>query len=231
MKIEAEMLEKDGMYIFFNNGQILDLSKDRIQALGRAGGDGTDRRLESSGERTSIYRDFMGKCSKVNCSAVKPLLPILEELALVNAQDVVGAVYVNNRVAQYAPGVSLQQALKYLSDMSLFEYCSKARGYQKYFQGIDPFMGAKEAGARLFMNIYWLEGGEREKVDQTIKEIQRAILFSARCCSTRLDNVCRSDALMNAYVISQGALFTLSMDIEQILSEYFASSSSKPLPV
>jgi len=92
-------------------------------------------------------------------------------------------------------------------------------------------MMTKEAGCRLFMNIYWIEKGDRNRVDQIVKEMQKVFLFSAKCCSKRLDNVCRSDALMNAFVISQGALFTLSMDIDQILNDYFDSSLPNTLSI
>ncbi len=226
MNIEPGLMEKDGLYIFFDNGKMLDLSKERIQYLGNKLWDDASQLSENLQENKGLYLEYicMGTPLRVDCMAMKPLLPILEDLEPFNSHDLVAVVYVNNGNARYIPSISLQHALKYLSNISLFDHCGRIERYRKYFRGIDPFMETKEAGCRLFMNVYWLERGDRERVDHVIKDIQKAILFSAKCCSRRLVNFCRSDALINAYVISQGALFALSMDIDLILNEYFDSS-------
>jgi hypothetical protein len=227
MNIEPGLLEKDGLYIYFKNGKILDLSKERIQTLGNQYWKDVSHLSNKLQRNKSLYLECICMIipSRPECSAMKPLLPILDELESFSSHDNVGALYVDRGIGHYFSTISLQHALKYLSDISLFDHCECTKKFRKYFRGIDPFMETKEAGCRLFMNIYWIEKGDRQLVNQIVKEMQKVFLFSARCCSKRLDNFCRSDALMNAYVISHGILFTLSMDIDRILNDYFDSSS------
>jgi hypothetical protein len=223
MDIKFEACQKDGIYLFFSDGTSIDFSKERIKALG----DDYWSDPEKLPKAVREHEDFK-TCSvcpyrgqNVFCSAMKPLLPFLEEMERFESHSTVAAVHVRSGQIRYIPATSMQHALKYVTSMALLEYCEDAKVHYKYFRGIDPFMSTKEAGCRLFMNIFWLHQGDRPKVEETLKEIHHSMLVTAKNCVKRLNLMCKSDVFMNAFILSEGFLAVLSMDPDDLLKEYF----------
>jgi len=225
--IAIEKCRKDGMYLFFPDGTMMDLSRERVIALG-------DVYWNDPQKLAADIRDHddFKTCSvcpnrgkKVLCSAMKPLLPFLEEMERFTSCDIVGVVYVRQGKVQIWPEVAIQYALQYVTDMALFDYCEDAKVYRAYFRGIDPLMPAQDAACRIFLNMFWLEGGDREKVTQKIDEMSETILIMTQSCVKRLNVMCRSDAFMNAYVNSEAIFSGLSSAIKPWLDEYFFPAS------
>ncbi len=222
MEIKFEDCKKDGMYLF-SDGNCIDFSKERIKALGDEYWSDTNKLPEHIREnddfKTCTVCPYRGQ--KVFCTAMKPLLPFLEQMDIFKSHDAVAVVYVRNGQIRYIPAATMQHALKYVTNMALLEYCEDAKAYHKYFRGIDPFMNTEEAGCRLFMNIFWLQNGDRAKVGEILKEMHRTILVTAKSCVKRLNLICQNDAFMNAFILSEGLLAALSMDPDDMLKEYF----------
>ena len=225
MKIDVNLCKKEGMYFFFPDGRVMDFSKERIQRLADEYWNDPaklpDNIRNHEAFKTCSVCPYQGQ--KVFCSAMKPLLPFLGEMEAFASHSIVAAVYVRCGQVRYVPTIALQYALGYVTNMALLEYCEDAKAYHKYFRGIDPLMSMKEAAARLFMNVFWLENGDRVAVARTIREMYRTILVTTKSCVSRLNLMCRSDAFMNAYIVNEGLLWVLSSDMEGLLREYFES--------
>jgi len=57
----------------------------------------------------------------------------------------------------------MQDALKYVSILSLLRYNLVLQKHWKYYYGIIPIMRGKEVATRVYLNIYWLHKGNLEE--------------------------------------------------------------------
>jgi len=115
----------------------------------------------------------------------------------------------------------MQDALKFISIMSLIQYCQIGRRYWKYHLGIMPLVGGKETAQRLYLNIYWLNKGDVEVVKKTIAIFDEQIRITADNQVKRMNLICKNDAFMNAFVNAQIGIEFLSLNMEGILKESF----------
>ena len=82
-------------------------------------------------------------------------------------------------------------------------------------------MGMEQTLSRLFLNIYWLNGGDAKKVHTAIEEIRHAVTVTSKNCVERLNLMCKSDAFINAYVKTHILSEMLGVNIEDTLETYF----------
>ena len=223
MEIKTDIYHKEGMFLHFADGGLLDLSKERVHLL-------TDEYWNNPAKLPPHIRkdDAFKTCNicpfkgqNVFCSAIKPLLPFLEEMEKFNSYDKVTAVYLKKEGLAYICETNMQSALQYVTNMAIFEYCEDAKQYHVYFQGIEPFMDMTEALSRLFLNIYWLNHGEMEKVHAIIDEMRHAVTVTSKNCVERLNLMCKSDAFINAYVKTHILAEMLNVGMDDTLEEYF----------
>jgi hypothetical protein len=218
------MHKQEGMYLYSVDGVLLDLSKERVVRL-------TQEYWNDPAKLPLHIRqnDAFKACSvcplkdqEVFCSTLKPLLPFLEDTERFNSYDKVTAIYVKKEGLAYISETTMQDALQYVTNMSIFEYCEGAKKYHRYFRGIEPFMNMNESRSRLLLNIYWLYHGDREKVRSAIDEMQQVITVISKNAVARLNIMCKSDAFSNAYVKAHNTVaFLPFIDIEVTLEDYF----------
>jgi hypothetical protein len=223
MLIDIDHYYKEGMYLNWADGRILDLSKENVHRL-------ADEYWNDPSKLPPHVRkdDALKTCSvcpfkgqSVLCSAIKPLLPFLEEIDRFNSYDDVTVVYVQRRGLVDVCETNMQNALQYVTNMSIFEYCEDAKQYRIYFQGIKPFMGLKETLPHLFLNIYWLNKGDWKKVHTVIDEIRYAVTVTSKNCVERLNLICKRDAFVNAYVKTHILADMLGVNFDEMLEKYF----------
>jgi len=223
MLINLDGYDKEGLYLILTDGGFLDLSKERVRLL-------ADEYWNNPAKLPPHVRqhDVFKTCSvcpfkgqSVFCSAMKPLLPFLEEMDRFNSFDRVTAVYVKKKGVVKISETNMQTALQYVTNMAVFEYCEDAKQYLMYFKGIEPLMDMKETLSRLFMNIYWINGGNWQKAQAVIEEMRYAITVTSKNCVERLNLMCNSDAFVNAYVKTHILAEMLRMNIDETLGEYF----------
>lgn len=226
MQETSKKYTNEGMYLQFENGFFLDLSKERIQHLADEYWNNPQKIpveiRENENFKTCPVCPYRGQ--NVLCSAIKPLLPFLEVMDNFLSCDKVTAVYVDHQGVIHVSNTSLQNALQYVTNMALFEYCEDAKEYHPYFKGIMPFMSIKEAVAVVHLNLYWLQKGDVAKITEIIKEMRAAVVVTSRSCVQRLQLVCKSDPFLNAYVRTHTFSEMLSMDMENALDGYFSKS-------
>ena len=93
--------------------------------------------------------------------------------------------------------------------------------FNRYFKGITPFMTPKEVAAHIFLNICWLNRQDRGKLDQIIQQLCDDVTLTSKSCINRLRLVCKSDAFVNAYVITHIYPALLSISSEEDINKYF----------
>ena len=223
MLIDIDHYNKEGMYLNFADGRLLDLSKENVHRLADEYWNNPSKLpphvRQDDAFKTCSVCPFKGQ--SVFCSAIKPLLPFLEEMDRFNSYDNVTAVYVKRKGLVDVCETNMQNALQYVTNMATFEYCEDAKQYRIYFQGIEPFMGMKEALSRLFLNIYWLNKGDWKKVYTVIEEMRYAVTVISKNCVERLNLMCNSDAFVNAYVKTHILADMLGVNFDETLEKYF----------
>ncbi len=121
----------------------------------------------------------------------------------------------------YVRATTMQDALKYVSILSLLRDDFVLQKYWKYYFGVIPIMGGKEVATRVYLNMYWLHKGDPGQVKETIKKFGEELKVSTANQVRRLNLVCKNDAFLNAFVNTQlVAQFLINMEV--ILTKSFS---------
>jgi hypothetical protein len=214
MKIDLTAYPEEGMYLHCQDGTSFDFSVTNIASLATALWN-DPARLSPEIRHDELFKTcavcpFRGQ--NVLCSAIKPLLPFLENVERFKSTDRVTVVYRDSMGIISSQCADMQTALQYLTDMSVFQYCEDMKGYKAYLAGVRPLRSTQENVQALLLNIFWRTKGDKHDAKQVMDEIQSAISIISRNCFRRLHLMCRSDAFKNAYVKTHvvGELIALS---------------------
>ncbi len=92
---------------------------------------------------------------EVLCLALYPVLSVLESSDNFSSYDKVIAIYKekDNDII-YVSETDMQNALKYISIMSLIHFCDAGIKYSKYFHGIVPIIKIEDFAKKLYLNIF-----------------------------------------------------------------------------
>jgi hypothetical protein len=226
--LDLSRFAREGLYVLTEGGCFMDLSHERIQRLS----DSYWTDAVKLPERVRRHEHFK-TCSvcpyrgqDVFCSAMKPILPFLEDLEAFKSFDKVTAVYVDKNGLTYVSRTTLQQALQYVVNLALFEYCEDAKKYARFFKGIHPFMTHEAAATVLLLNLHWLCGGDRSKMDAQLKEISDAMQVTSTSCVKRLRTLCHSDVLINSYIIAHTFSSVLAY-VYEVADEYYGAAPKR----
>lgn len=130
-----------GLYLLFPDGHRLDLTEDVISAAAqRFLGD--PQRLPDHIRAAAEYQPC-SICPQRNtakiCHAIVATLPFVDDVDRYVSNDKVTAVYRERGSAILEVSqTNMVEALKYLSTLSLMNYCEVGRKYFPYFQGVSP---------------------------------------------------------------------------------------------
>lgn len=202
MKLDIDQYEDEGMYVHCEDGTLFNFSLKNVYALANEYWNNPKKLSEEirndESFKTCSICPYRGE--DVFCSAIKPLLPFLENLEGFKSFDRVTTVFRDGKGVISIKATDMQNALQYLTDMSVFQYCEDMKLYKDYFAGISPLQSSKEKVQSLLLNILWKSDGDKGKARGTINEFQKAIDITTRNCKSRLGLMCHSDAFKNAYV-------------------------------
>lgn len=162
------------------------------------------------------------------CDALRPILPLLDIVDRYMSYDKVTAIYKgdNQNLIHFAE-TTLQGALKYLSIISLTQYCQVGRKYWKYYVGIMPLTGVEESSLQMYLNIYWNLKGNQKEIHRLIAQFSEQIRITSENQVKRLNMICKKDGFVNAFINAQIAIEFLSLDIEQRLALAFANHDNE----
>jgi hypothetical protein len=149
-------------------------------------------------------------------------LPFLEIIDQFFSFDKVTAIYRGDEDGLlHIAETAMQNALQYISILSLMSYCRVGRKYRKYYYGVIPIMGANAAVNRFYLNIYWLHKGKIDEINKFISEFKENISIISTNIIKRLNLICEKDAFVNAFLNTHVFAEFLSMDMDKVLKKAF----------
>jgi len=197
--------EQPGLYLTLKDSTEIALTVEHVEKVTREYWENPDKIPPSVKEAVTFQRcPFCPlKKKKDICDALRPVLPLLDGVGSYNSYDEAVAVYRGEASEScHISFTTMQSALQYISTLSLIGYCRVGREYWKYFTGIIPIMSAREIVNRLYLNMYWVHEGDKDRVDQVISKLYSEITTTAQNQADRLRLICRNDAFLNAFVLT-----------------------------
>ena len=210
-----------GLYLIFKDGSKLVLTIENIEKTVKEFWDNpakiTDSVKKAADFQRCTFCPLKGKESM--CDAIRPTIPFLSVVDKYVSFDEVAAVFVGDDCMLRVSNTTMQEALKYVSILGLMHFCQKGKTYWKYFYGINPLMNATEIAGRLYLNLYFINNGDRGKIKDMVTRFYQEITASCKNQVARMNLVCKNDAFMNSFVNTQVAAMFLTMDMDKKLEE------------
>jgi len=215
--------EKEGLYLLFPDSTKLELTKENIEKVTDSYWQDLTKIPEDKRKAIEFQKCYF--CPHKNkediCDSIRPVLPFLDIIDKYVSYDKVIAVYKGNEdKLVHVRATTMQDALKYVSILSLLRYNLVLQKYWKYYYGIIPIMGGREVATRVYLNMYWLHKGNLGEIKEMIKRFGEELKVSSTNQVRRLNLVCKNDAFMNAFVNTQ-LVTQFLINIEDILTKSF----------
>lgn len=224
MGLSSGDFEKTGLYLLLPNGERIVLTREKIEAFAHT----FESNLDQIPDRIRNAVAFgpcpvcPEKCTAAYCHALPPTLAFIEELEGFKSYDKVDVIYRGNGQALvWAPAKSMQEALQFVAILSLMFYCEVGRKYRKFFMGTHPLQSLQEMTTRIHLNVFWDCGGDTQKIGELLEEFAKEINCTCRCQVQRLRLVCKSDALMGAFINALNQIELLALCKGALLEESF----------
>ena len=224
INVSPEIYKDEGLYIYGTDSNILELTYGKIKQAAADYWSNTDKIPENVKESRAFERCPFCPLIKTGglCDAIRPVLPFLDHIDKYVSFDKVKAVYKEkDKDVIYYSECSMQQALQYVSVLSLIHYCQAGKKYKKYFLGLIPLMRGKDLATTLYKNMYFLHKGNEEEISGIIKTFYDEISVSSQNQAKRLRMICKNDAFINAIIKTQIITEFLSSDIKEDIKYSF----------
>lgn len=238
MDIKAEFVEplyerfkEEGLYLFFPDGDCISITKNYINNYFQMVWH--DSFMFPPQVKKATKLAFCAHCpgkalGEEYCVAIRPILPFLEKIDKYMSYNEVTAVLKTDFPSVISiRQTNLQNALGYLSLLSLIQYCETNRKYWPYYFGVNPLAHHEQALSQIYLNIFWINNGDKDKTLKAIDSFSNEIRISDECLTRRLQLICKNDAFLNAYANTQMSADFLSWDAENILETAFKTHNKK----
>jgi hypothetical protein len=223
---------EEGLYLFFADAGRLEFTRQNVEHTALAFWEDKSKITGQMRTAAEFQRcDFcpLRKTSAL-CDAIRPVFPFIDSLDKYVSHNKVTAAYKDDKGVLHISDTTMQDALRYLSVLSLVSYCQVGRKYWKYFLGIMPLMPATEIVTQLYLNFYYLNEGKPKATRKTIEKFEEEITITSRNQAKRLNLICKNDAFINAFVNAQVITQLLALDFEKTLKQMFDSRQPANLP-
>lgn len=215
--------DKEGLYLLFPDSTRLELTKENIEQVTKLYWQDFTKIPEDKRKAIEFQKCYF--CPHKNkediCDSIRPMLPFLDIVDKYVSYDKVIAAYRGNEdKLVHVKATTMQDALKYVSILSLLRYNLVLQKYWKYYYGIIPIMGGREVATRVYLNMYWLHQGNLEEIRKMIKRFGEELRVSSTNQVKRLNLVCKNDAFVNAFVNTQ-LVTQFLVNIDDILMKSF----------
>jgi len=228
LQLNLEDYADEGLYLHFEDGQIMALTRDFIQTFAQSFlADAV--RLPAEVRSAAAYQPCT-ICPKRRqaeiCHAILPVLPFAEAVEPYKSHDSVIAVYRGSAQDRLdVAWTTVASALQYVSMLSLLEYCEVGRKYRRYYVGISPLTRPDEVARRVYLSMYWHLEGDYDRVVRLIKQFNHELYVISGCQVARVQLMCQSDAFCNAFVDTQASALLLQLDLGKSLGNLFREDS------
>lgn len=222
---------EEGLYLIFPDGNRISITQNNIRSY-----------FQKIWHDNSVFPPYIKAATELEfcehcpgkysgeefCVAIRPILPFLDEVDKYLSYDKVTAVLKTDHPSIISiTHTDLQNALRYVSLLSLMQYCETNRKFWSYYLGVSPLSNQEQAMSQIYLNIFWLNNGDKGKTREAIDVFRNEIRISNECLVRRLRLLCKKDAFLNAYVNTQMSTELLSMDIDNILATAFEIHNKK----
>lgn len=230
INIDVNEFDKEGLYLVFPDSTRIILTREHIQRITKEYW-ANPKKIPSNVKAAIEFQRCPFCYLKGNndfCDALRPILPLLDIIDKFVSFDEITAIYKRDESSLYYSAITtMQDALRFISIISLMQYCQIGKSYWKYYFGIIPLTGGHEMANRMYKNIYFLNKGDAEKVKKIIETFHEQLTIMSANQVKRLNLICKNDAFMNAFVNTQTISTFLSMDIENHLIQKFMEFEKK----
>jgi hypothetical protein len=223
INLKLSDFEKEGLYLLFPDSTRLELTKENIEKVTNRYWQDLTKIPEDKREAVEFQKcPFCPHKDKEDiCDAIRPVFPFLDIVDQYVSYDKVIAVYKGGEdKSAHISATTMQDALKYVSILSLLRYDMVLQKYWKYYYGIIPIMSGREVATRVYLNMYWLHQGDLGQVKEMIKRFGEELKVSSANQVRRLNLICKNDAFLNAYVNTQ-LVTQFLINMEAILRKSF----------
>ena len=216
----------EGLYLILDESTILSLTKDKIEKASSEFWLDSSCISDSVKQASEFQRCDFCPLKKIGglCDAIRPTMPFLKDIDKYLSYSQVTCVYSDGQNNLTINKTTMQEALKYLSVLSLMYYCRIGRTYWKYFLGITPIMTSGQIAFRLYLNFYYINNGKPRLVKKTLSTFRDQILITSNNQVKRMNMVCKNDAFMNAFVNTQMITEILSFNFDKAIMKQFDSA-------
>jgi hypothetical protein len=223
LNLRLSDFEKEGLYLLFPDSTKLELTKENIEKVTESYWQDLTKIPEDKRKAIEFQKCYFcpHRDKEDICDSIRPVLPFLDIVDRFVSYDKVIAIYKGNEdKLAHVRATTMQDALKYVSILSLLRYNLVLQKYWKYYYGIIPIMSGREVATRVYLNMYWLHKGNLEEIKEIIKRFGEELKVSSTNQVRRLNLVCKNDAFLNAFVNTQLVTQVL-VYIEDILTKSF----------
>ena len=203
VELDFDAFQEEGLYLLFDDATRVELTRKTIAKLAEV----YWKDPEKIPPEVKKAADFQlcahcpEKGKDVLCCALKPMIPYVDKVGKYFSYDQVTAVYRQKKSpVLHVVHTSMQEALKYLSILSLTFYCKMGGKYHRYFDGVIPLMDIQSISDRVYLNIYLECAGNPQKIKEAITIFKKEIFESSKCMVKRLHLLCHHDAFVNAFI-------------------------------
>ena len=218
-QIDPKVFTQPGLYLLFPDGHRLDLTEEVIHNTTQRFLDDPVRlppEVRAAAEYKPCEICPMRETAEI-CHAIMAFLPFVDELDRYLSYDSVTAVFRDQGPnLLHVAETTMQEALKYLSLLSLMYYCEVGRKFFPFFQGVNPLMPAEEIAQCVFRNLHVHCGGDLNEVRRLVQGMREEIEVTTRCQMDRLRLICHHDAFLNALVNFQLTTRWLELGLAQM---------------
>ncbi len=156
INLKLNDFDDDGLYLFFPDQTQISFTKKDIEVVSEKFWQDTSKISPEMKKAIDFQKCYF--CPRKNkediCDAIRPVLPFLERIDKYLSFDQVTAVY---KSAQdnllHVKQATMQEALQYVSTLSLLRYNMILRKYWKYCYGVIPLMSGKSVVSRLYLKM------------------------------------------------------------------------------
>jgi hypothetical protein len=230
--IDLKLFREDGFYLVFKDGGSVRLTPQSILAYVREFF--ADPKKVPPSVRNAVDIEPCSICTKIDsgefCHALCPVLPLLDLADRYASYEEVTAVH--RDAAKDLTAVrhtTMQGALQHVSVLSLIYYCDVGQQYRDYLMGVEPLMDFVEVLDRIFLNIFWLNGGDMKKVAGSVQKFSSDLDETIQCQIKRLKLLCKKDSFTNSFANFHLITYFLSTNMNVHLERSLAAFRQKCL--
>ena len=221
MDLKLDQKKDIGLYLIFADGSEIALTKTLITKC--ANDFLSDPEKVPQNVKAAAHYGRCAICPMSHeegpCHAIYPTFPFRDILDKYTSFDNVIAIYKDSKKQSFQINhTTMQNALLYIVNISLFQYCEVGSRYANYYKNISPLDDFKVIVNKIFLNAYFEHGGNTQEIENIIMTINSDITVTTHCQLNKLRLINNKDALINAFVKGQ----TITEYLKMQVSNHFA---------